>query len=62
MRQIGLPEDTITLSSPEQPPRTRERFDVFVPVRGLAVGELLTVGRVTIVPCPMASSRLMGSI
>ncbi len=50
MRQIGLPEDTITLSSPEQPPRTRERFDVFVPVRGLAVGELLEIGRIRIVP------------
>jgi len=28
MRQIGLPEDTIALSSPEQRPRTHERFDV----------------------------------
>ena len=50
MRQIGLPEDTITLSSPEQRPRTQERFDVFVPVRGLAVAEPVTVGRVTIAP------------
>jgi hypothetical protein len=52
MRQIGLPEDTITLSSPEQRPRTQERFDVFVPVRGLAVAEPVTVGRVTIAPVP----------
>ena len=50
MRQIGLPEDTITLNSPEQHPRTHERFDVFVPVRGLAVVEPVKVGRITIAP------------
>ncbi|MDQ6804320.1 MAG: hypothetical protein M3065_05010 [Actinomycetota bacterium] len=36
MRQIGLPENTITLSSPKKRSLTHERFDVFVPVRGLA--------------------------
>ena len=50
MRQIGLPQDMITLSSPEQPTRTKERFDVFVPARGLAVAEPVKVGRITIVP------------
>lgn len=52
MRQIGLPEDMMTLSSPEQPPRTREQFHVFVPVRGLAVAEPVEIGRITIVPVP----------
>lgn len=60
MRQIGLPEDTITLSSPEQRPRTQERFDVFVPVRGLAVAEPVTVGRVTIAPVPDGQQPLNG--
>jgi hypothetical protein len=50
MRQIGLPEDTITLGSPEQHPRTHERFEVFVPVRGLAVAEPVKVGRITMAP------------
>lgn len=50
MRQIGLPEDTIALSASQQYPRTQERFDVFVPVRGLAVVGPVTVGRITIAP------------
>lgn len=50
MRQIGLPEDTITLSSTEHGPQALERFDVFVPVRGLTVTDPLTVGRITIAP------------
>ena len=50
MRQIGLPEDTISLSGSEQRPRTQERFDVFVPVRGLAVVNSVKVGRITIAP------------
>lgn len=52
MRQIGLPEDTISLSGSEQHPRTQERFDVFVPVRGLAVVHPVKVGRITIAPVP----------
>jgi hypothetical protein len=52
MRQIGLPEDTISLSGSEHHPRTQERFDVFVPVRGLAVVSSVTVGRITIAPVP----------
>ena len=52
MRQIGLPEDTISLSGSEQHPRTQERFDVFVPLRGLAVVNSVKVGRITIAPVP----------
>jgi hypothetical protein len=52
MRQIGLPEDTISLSGSEQHPRTQERFDVFVPVRGLSVVNSVKVGRITIAPVP----------
>jgi hypothetical protein len=52
MRQIGLPEDTISLSGSEQHPRTQERFEVFVPVRGLAVISSVRVGRITIAPVP----------
>lgn len=48
MRQIGLPEDTISLSTSERHPRTQERFDVFVPVRGIAVAAPVKVGRIAI--------------
>ncbi|MCW3033355.1 MAG: hypothetical protein JWM60_1700 [Solirubrobacterales bacterium] len=50
MRQIGLPEDTISFSAPEQSARHHERFDVLVPVRGLAVSDPVTIGRITMVP------------
>ena len=58
MRQIGLHEDTITLSSREQQPRTQERFEVFVPIRGaeLSPSRRRSAGSRSS-PTPMARSR-----
>jgi hypothetical protein len=50
MRQIGLPDETISLARPEQPAQIWERFEVFVPVRGLVVSHRVRIGRTEIVP------------
>ncbi|HLI58625.1 MAG TPA: hypothetical protein VKV21_03065 [Solirubrobacteraceae bacterium] len=50
MRQTGLSEDTIALSSPDWSARPVEQFEVFVPLRGVAVETPVRVGRVTLVP------------
>lgn len=49
MRQVGLPDDTLVLTA-DATDQPDEVFEVFIPIRGIAVQDAVRIGPVTIVP------------